>query len=277
MGFRANFAHDTLSRCAAYDEGEMAKFNTAQVKQYARELLEHHPDGMRWMELLNTVAAAAPETPRGTVQGSLRALRVDDKEIVTPAKGLWLLAKYAKTSAAAGEAAVPPSATLRPSRETSFYLPFADWLRDEAEEVVEAMSLGGATFRWKWGTPDVIGVNKQRSGDLVRFLPTEIVAAEIKTDPNQTITAFGQACAYRLFAHKIYIVMPRSLPEEDRDRLIALCGLYGIGFVDFVTNPEAPNFEMRVRAQRFEPDRFYVNTIAEILRGFSRSDFDRLF
>lgn len=254
----------------------MTKTAKARVKQIAIEMLEKRPEGIRWMELLNSAKAATPETPAGTVQGALRSLRVDDKEIVTPTKGLWILSKYAD-ELDVGIVDAPQASPPKPSLESNYYATFAEWLKGEAEEVVEAMTLGGALFRSKWGTPDVIGVNKPRKSDPVHFLPTEIVAAEIKTDVNQTIVAFGQACAYRLFAHKVYIVMPRSLPQEDRDRLMALCGLYGIGFVDFATNPEAPNFEMRVRAQRFEPDRFYVNSIAETLRAYSREDFDRLF
>ncbi|MBI1778348.1 MAG: hypothetical protein HYR63_23665 [Proteobacteria bacterium] len=257
----------------------MAKFTTAQVKECARALLENNPKGLRWAELFKAVSAAGPETPPGTIQGSLRALRVDDNEIVRPTKGLWVLAKYYGASKTLDSSEPPPASgkLSKVAPESEFYQPFADWLRDDAEEVVEALALGGATFKWKWGTPDVIGVNKPRPSDAVRFLPTEIVAAEIKVDSSQAITAFGQACAYRLFAHKTYIVMPETLPQEDRDRLETLCGLFGIGFVEFSTSPKSLAFEMRVRAQRFEPDRFYVNKIAEMLKDFSLEDFNRLF
>lgn len=45
----------------------------------------------------------------------------------------------------------------------------------------------------------------------------EIVSVEIKTDTNQLITAFGQACAYKLFSHKVYLVIPNA--EQDVGRI----------------------------------------------------------
>lgn len=255
----------------------MTKFNVAQVKQAARGLLEKHPEGMRWAELMRAVQQLGPDTPPGTVQGSLRALRVDDREIVRPAKGLWVLAKFSNGTEAPNMPTPDAGSAQRSAPESAFYQPFADWLRDEAEEVVEAMELGGATFKWKWGTPDVIGVNKHRPSDAIKLFDTEIVAAEIKVDPAQSVVAFGQACAYRLFAHKIYIAMPSSMASDDRDRLDTLCGLFGIGLVEFDANPDEPNFQLKVRARRFDPDRFYVNMIAEMLKKHSQSEFDRLF
>ena len=46
-------------------------------------------------------------------------------------------------------------------------------------------------------------------------------------------------------------------------RLEALCMLLGIGLVLFQANPEEPDFQIRVRAQRHPPDMFYVNEFAE--------------
>jgi len=42
-------------------------------------------------------------------------------------------------------------------------------------------------------------------------MPLEVIAAEIKIDVGQLITAFGQACAYKLFAHRSYLVFQRAL------------------------------------------------------------------
>ena len=62
------------------------------------------------------------------------------------------------------------------------------------------------------GPPDIVGIREPKKSDIVKF-PTEIVSAEVKIDPVGLITAFGQACAYRLFSHKSYIVVP-----DDSDR-----------------------------------------------------------
>jgi hypothetical protein len=146
--------------------------------------------------------------------------------------------------------------------EEDFYASFADWLKNELDEVTVAIALGGAGMQKKWGTPDVIGVYKALASHRIKF-DLEIISAEIKVDPQQPVVAFGQAAAYRLFSAKSYIVMPTSISEEDYSRLEALCMLFGIGLVLFETNPEEPDFKIRVRAQRYPPDMFYVNEFAE--------------
>lgn len=122
----------------------------------------------------------------------------------------------------------------------------------------------------------LIGVYKPQAANLIKF-PPELVSAEIKVDPQQPIVAFGQAIAYRLFSHKTYIAMPSSLSEGDQSRLEALCMLFGLGLVMFDPNPKAPNYSIRVRAQRFTPDMFYVNDFADRLRAHDADVFEQLF
>lgn len=105
----------------------------------------------------------------------------------------------------------------------------------------------------------------------------EIVSAEIKTDPQQSITAFGQAVAYRLFSAKSYIAMTSAISDEDQSRLESLCMLFGIGLVIFSLDPKSPDFKISVRAQRLLPDMFYVNEFAERLRNHNREVFNHLF
>ncbi len=87
-----------------------------------------------------------------------------------------------------------------------------------------------------------------------------MISAGIKLDPAGLITAFGQACVYKLFSHKSYIVVPTTSLDEDLARLDALSRIFGIGLVLFdPANKEAPGFSIRARASREEPDMFYVN------------------
>jgi hypothetical protein len=51
----------------------------------------------------------------------------------------------------------------------------------ELEECPKAIAVGGAVFRDKWGTPNVIGIREPKKSDIVKF-PTEIVSAEVKID-----------------------------------------------------------------------------------------------
>lgn len=158
----------------------------------------------------------------------------------------------------------PDSAAQKPAQdgqlcEASFYPSFATYLVDELEECTKALPLGGAKFKDKWGTPDVIGIRKPKGFDLYKF-PAEIVSAEVKTDGNGLITAFGQAVAYKLFSHKSYVVVPKKSSPEDLDRLEALCLICGLGLVLFDhLNPDAPDFILKLRAVKSEPDSYYVN------------------
>jgi len=53
--------------------------------------------------------------------------------------------------------------------------------------------------------------------------------------------------------------------------------LFGIGLVLFELNPEEPAFQIRVRAQRYLPDMFYVNEFAERIYQIMPAMFNQLF
>ena len=143
--------------------------------------------------------------------------------------------------------------------EEKFYEPFRRWLVEDLEECTKAVVVGGSQLKDKFGTPDVIGVLRPRFDDIIPSL-IEIVSVEIKVSPAGLITAFGQACSYMLFSHKSYIVVPAAAPPDDIDRLESLSLIVGIGLILFDSNsPDAPNFEIRARARKHEPDMFYVN------------------
>ena len=61
----------------------------------------------------------------------------------------------------------------------------------------------------------------------------------MKIDPASLITAFGQACAYRLFSHKSYIVVPTDSPEDDIGRLDTSGRIFGIGVILFNAHTRA--------------------------------------
>jgi hypothetical protein len=53
--------------------------------------------------------------------------------------------------------------------------------------------------------------------------------------------------------------------------------LFGIGLVLFQPDIEQPDFEIRVRAQRYYPDMYYVNEFADRLYQIDPSLFNQLF
>jgi len=143
-------------------------------------------------------------------------------------------------------------------KEAVFYQPFADWLMTMKECKI-AKPLGGSQLKDKWATPDVVGTTISSRGDGSQF-PMEIVAAEIKPEKSQLVTAFGQACAYSLFAHKSYLVIPEDASEDEIERIDALCQMFGIGLVTFDNkSPQEPDFKRRRRPKWHEPTQLYFN------------------
>jgi len=86
----------------------------------------------------------------------------------------------------------------------------------------------------------VIGVLKPRAQDIFEFEP-QIVNAEIKAVPGQTVVASGQAVACKLFSHKSYIVVPNSASSDVMNRLKLLCSLHGDRLVTFTLDKEQPD------------------------------------
>jgi hypothetical protein len=232
----------------------MSQSSSAKVRQKAIELLAEAPKGIRYMDLHRAIGRLYPDIPKNTVHGALHKFRSDlPANVQLVAKGLYRHVKFTQAQEAAAVARKPKI------KEEDFYEPFADWLVNDLEECTKAIALGGAKFGNKWGTPDVIGVRMPRHSDIIKP-PVEVTSVEIKIDTQGLITAFGQACAYKLFSHRSYIVVPKTSQQEDRDRLTALAQIFGIGLVLFdADNKQQPTFDIQVRATRNEPDYFYVN------------------
>ena len=213
------------------------------------------PKGIRYTTLVEKISGALPDIPKNTIYGTIWNLEAQlPRKVVKPARGLYLLTEYQDT-----EGQEPPVTQVTKVKEEDFYESFADYLVNELEECTKAIAVGGNVFKDKWGTPDVIGIRDPKKSDIVKF-PTEIVSAEVKLDTSGLITAFGQACAYWLFSHKSYIVVPVNSSEDDIARLDVLARIFGIGLILFnATDPKNPDYEIRVRGAKHEPDMFYVN------------------
>lgn len=235
-----------------------------QIATKAAEFLRLAPHGLRYSELKDRIHEAWPDASLNTIGATIQNLEtLAPREVTKPARGLYLHASFRESATEPPTVReIPPAEKVR---EAQFYEPFADWLVKELEECTKAIAVGGSIFRDKWGTPDVVGVREPKKSDIVKF-PTEIVSAEVKTDPVGLITAFGQACAYRLFSHKSYIVIPADSPEDDIARLDTLGRIFGIGLILFnAKDPQQPAFDIRVRAAKHEPDMFYVNRCMRLI------------
>ena len=224
----------------------MTTLGTKEIRELAREIVLAHPEGVRFKDIVAGIFARHPDASnRTTIEAQVANYLVPaySAEITKPSRGLYV-------PTAVSPIAVAPTIPSPPLQsEDKFYEPFASYLQNDLEEATAAVALGGASIKTKWGTPDVVGVYRLLTHDLVKFVP-EIVVAEIKVDHYQPVIAFGQAIAYRLFATRAYVVMPTTLSPEDLSRLESLCQLFGVGLVLFDTmNPSDPDFQIRVRSQ----------------------------
>ncbi len=252
----------------------MSQTQREKIVSKALEILERHPNGVRYTELTRLIKVDLFDIPDNTIRGVAWNLDETVPEISKPERGIFFLIKYlsperqTKSLQNKTSKKVPKNdpnindpniiEELKVLSEESFYQPFADYLLSDLEECTKAIPLGGNKFGDRWGTPDVFGIYKFSDTDPVRP-QIEIVSAEIKTDTNQLITAFGQASAYKLFSHKVYLVIPKDA-EGEISRIESLCLRYGLGLILFDRNDHGnPNFEIRTRAIKNEPDYFYLN------------------
>lgn len=225
-----------------------------QIINAAIGILSKHPEGMKGQELRHSIQAQLPKLQKQVYWTLLDYSRSSNAEIYQSSRFSYRLTRFKNSDSMH----VPPQPMAEKIEESAFYEPFATWLM-ERDECNKAKAVGGNMLKDKWGTPDVMGIRKPFEGDIVKF-PVEVVSAEIKVSGEGLITAFGQACSYKLFSHRSYIVVPRSAPLDDIDRLESLCLIFGIGLILFdKTNPQDPKFEFLTRAAKHDPDMFYVN------------------
>jgi len=230
----------------------------------AVEALRAERDGLRYSDLVRRVGQELPEAKANTIHGTVWNLDVTrPAEVYKPARGLFRHTQFREAEVESDiRLAEGPRKKIA---EEEFYESFAEYITTDLEECTKAIALGGNRFKDKWGTPDVVGVLAPKPSDIFK-LPPEIVSAEVKNDVSSLITAFGQACSYRLFSHKVYLVIPNSASESDLARLDALCRVFGLGLILFdPANPGEPNFQIRVRATKHEPDMFYANRNLKVI------------
>ena len=259
--------HDGVQFSLGSDDSVVSEETMATKKDRilsrALDMLLSEPQGIRYSRLVRSIDEELPDVAVKTVERTIWELEgLLPEQVYKPARGLYRHTKFRDDELGVPEP-VPPGPEW--VEEQCFYGPFTEWLKSELEECTKAMPLGGNKFRDKWGTPDVIGIRESRRSDIVKF-PTDIVSAEIKSNTRDLITAFGQACSYKLFSHKSYIVVPKTSAQDDIAKLDALCLIFGIGLILFdCNNIDEPQFEIRVRATRHEPDMFYVNKYMKII------------
>jgi hypothetical protein len=142
----------------------MAKLSGKDIQKLARSIVNENPGGIRYSVLVEKISQQNPETPKNTIHGAVWNLdTIFPNEVTKPSRGLFTpLAKSGSDSVAVGstEQIAPTGAKIK---ESDFYTPFAEWLKDDLDEVTEVAALGGAGLKSKWGTPDVVQTSCEQS------------------------------------------------------------------------------------------------------------------
>lgn len=228
-----------------------AKSQRTEIMEKIKEYLEEKREGARLSDIENFLKNQFPDYSPNTFKNILQHLKHSTQEITSLKKGVYILKKYTTTE--------EPRSSVPKFKEEDFYGKFAKYLIEELNECTNAIPLGGKKSPDKWGTPDVLGVYKFPVTYPIKSSP-EFISAEIKTNNKELITAFGQACAYKIFSHKVYLVVPMQAEMDVIGRLEALCMRFGIGLILFNKyDCEHPDFQIRTRALKSEPDYHYVN------------------
>jgi hypothetical protein len=238
-----------------------------QIQEIALELLKLHPEGLRYAQLVRQVSERNTSINHNTIHGNVWNLdAIHPDKVYKPSRGLFRSVEFKDqiTGQIKHEPGTKPDKKIK---EEDFYASFAEWLVNDLEECTKAIPVGGNKFKDKWGTPDVVGKRESRKSDIIKA-DTEIVSAEIKTDASQLVIAFGQACAYSVFSHRSYLVIPKSSTEDELSRLDAMCQVFGVGLILFdASSTDNPTFSIRVRARRQEPDLFYTNKYMKLIEA----------
>lgn len=247
----------------------MAHIGADQIRPKAIEILsrEGHRGGLRLTQLYRAVNSELPGANYNTIRSAIWNIdELDPVSVYKPARGLFRHTRFQSAATTTIQAPGSQGGTVAiPTRtaidEESFYQPFADFLIDDLEECTRAIPLGGHVFGDKWSTPDVVGVLESKRSDVIKFEPI-VVSAEVKFEGSQAAITegFGQACAYQLYSHLVYLVLPTDSDEDALLRVESMCQISGLGLVLYdKTKPSEPDFQIRVRPIRHEPDLFYAN------------------
>ena len=211
----------------------MAKLTVQQIRSLARSIIARNSGGIRYSALVENIFQQSPETPKNTIHGSVWNLdALLPNEISKPSRGLFVpVEKPTSIESPAFGSTEQIAQTGIKVKEADFYAPFAEWLRNDLDEVTEVAPLGGAGLKSKWGTPDVVGIYKPLASNLIKF-PIEIVSAEIKIESSSTRSRVRSGGGVQVILnedlHRDANYSYRRRPEPPRIALYAFWGWVGL-------------------------------------------------
>lgn len=242
-----------------------------EIRKKAIEILERpeHKEGLRFANLVRKIAEETGNNIN-TINGSTYNMPNDiPDKIARPHKGLFILKKnLINIIDKESETSEKYSDCFN---EDKVYEPAKEYLLSKGE-CTHIIITGGSIFGKKWGTPDLLGAIRV-STDAVYQPPIEIVAVEIKGNNYSPVEALGQAMAYKLFAHRTWLVLPET---DDIDRIEGIAMSANIGLVVFNYRNEQFDFETLNRPTMGNPDAEEVNNILNILKEKNKQKYNEL-
>src|SRR3972149_8204275 len=116
------------------------------IIEKALEILDSHPDGVRYTELVKKISKTMQDVPVNTIHGTVWDLDIQQsRKIYKPSRGLFRLPRFKPDDSASLtlEPVVPKSKQAMAVKEEDFYGPFADWLVNEIEDCTKKKNPGG--------------------------------------------------------------------------------------------------------------------------------------
>ncbi len=242
-----------------------------EIRKKAIEILSRpeFKSGIRFMTLIKKVVSETGEN-ENTCNGSLYNLPNElPEKISRPYRGLFILKENEKLLKDLEQNFEQKHVSK--IREDDIYEPAKDYLLSR-EECTHAVIIGGNIFGRKWGTPDILGAVRAES-DAVYKPILEIIAVEIKDEGYSPVEALGQAMAYKLFAHKTWLILP---DDSDLDRIEGIAISANIGLISFSKTKDGFGFVTLNRPTTSHPDFAEVNSILEGLKQKDKKKYNEL-
>jgi hypothetical protein len=114
----------------------MAKLTVQGVRDLARTIIAAHPGGIRYSAIVESISQQSPETPRNTIHGAVWNLDTTfPNEVSKPSRGLFApFVKSENETVVIGSTEQIASTGIR-TKESDFYKPFAEGLKNDLDEV----------------------------------------------------------------------------------------------------------------------------------------------
>lgn len=238
-----------------------------RIRSIAFEQLGRHPTGLRFSHLVREIGLVDPKFNASTIKTVVWALdKVSGDQVYKPMRGLLRLVIFKDPTTL--EARTERRRRVRDlATATQVNRLFADWLRQELQDVDQAITPASTLFRGLCGTPTVLGLAEEARGDE-ESPPSGIVSAQIEPEASELINAFGHACAARLFSRRSYLVVSKRQEIEPLMQMHELCRLFGLGLILFNDlSVAAPGFRLAVRAVDHVPDPVYESRCMQQLEA----------